>query len=167
MADIKLKLAASASLTLGLASLATDSSQLAGRQSTAVDNTSNLYLDYLVSGKIKMGTSPTAGKAVEVYLYGALNDTPAYPDQITGSDGNVTMTTRDILAACCPLLASFVTTTTTGQVLYMRPMGIAQFFGGILPPKWGLFVVHNSGVSLDSTAGNHVFSYTPVYNTLN
>ena len=51
--------AASSNLTITLASLATSSTLVVGRVSTQVDNSSNLYLDYLLSAKISTGTSLT------------------------------------------------------------------------------------------------------------
>lgn len=45
--DTKLAYGSSSNLTITLASLATDSSLLTGRESTEVDNTTNKYIDYL------------------------------------------------------------------------------------------------------------------------
>jgi hypothetical protein len=36
-------------------------------------------------------------------------------------------------------------------------------FGGELPSKVVLFIVHNTGVALNSTAGNHEVSYVGTY----
>jgi hypothetical protein len=35
----------------------------------------------------------------------------------------------------------------------------------VVPPKFVLFTVHNTGVNLNSTGGNHVFRYRGVYAT--
>ena len=59
MADLKLSYGTASDLTITLASLATDANLLTGRESAAIDNTSALVLDYLVSGKITSGTSPS------------------------------------------------------------------------------------------------------------
>jgi hypothetical protein len=32
----------------------------------------------------------------------------------------------------------------------------------VVPEKWGIYVVHNTGVNLHATAGNHEVKYTPV-----
>ena len=57
--DIKTKYPASSAdttaLTITLASLATSSTLVAGRESTAVDNSSNVDEDHLVSGQITVG----------------------------------------------------------------------------------------------------------------
>jgi hypothetical protein len=39
---------------------------------------------------------------------------------------------------------------------------VAQLFGGVLPPKWVLFVTHSTGVNSNTTAGNHVWKATGV-----
>lgn len=167
MSDIKLAYASSAAFTIGLATgpLATDANLLAGRQSTAVSNTSNKYLDYLIGGKITTGTSPTASKTIEVWAYGSVEDSPIYPDVITGSDGNVTFTSRDILANGLALIASIPTDNTSSRTYWIRPVSLLSLFG-VVPKNFGLFVVHNTGVNLHSTSGNHALYYTGVYQTV-
>lgn len=167
MADIKIKYpqsnADSVAITITLASLGSSTSW-AGRASTAVNNTSNLDLDHLVSGKFKLGTSPTVSKTVQVYAYAAqsiASGTPTYPDSITGTDAAKTMTSANVAYACLRLLWAGTTDATTGLVLEMPPTSIAQAFGSV-PPYWGVFVVHDSGVNLDSTAGNHSMQYQRV-----
>ncbi len=153
----------SVAITITLASLAS-STAWAGRASTAINNTSNLDLDHLVSGKIKLGTSPTVSKTVQVYAYAAqsiASGTPTYPDGITGSDAAKTMTSANVAYACLRFLWAGTTDATTGLVLEMPPTSIAQVFGSV-PPYWGLFVVHDSGVNLDSTGGNHSMQYQRV-----
>lgn len=150
----------SVAITITLASLGSTTTWQ-GRASTAVNNTSNLDLDHLVSGKIKLGTSPTVSKTVQVYAYAAqsiASGTPTYPDSITGSDAAKTMTSANVAYACLRLLWAGVTDATTGLVLEMPPTSLAQAFGSV-PPYWGLFVVHDSGVALDSTGGNHSMQY--------
>lgn len=166
MSSIKIDYAASSALTIALASLASDSNLLAGRQSTAWNNTSNKYLDLLIGGKISTGTSPTAGKQIEVWAYAAVNDTPTYPDAITGSDGNVTITSADIKIAALAKLEDIYTDATSSRAYWFKPRSIASLFGGELPPYGGIFVVHNTGVALHATGGNHVLSMTPVFRSV-
>lgn len=150
----------SVAITISLASLAS-STVLAGRASTAVNNTSNLDLDHMVSGKIKLGTNPTVSKSVYVYAYAAqsiVSGVPTYPDGITGIDAAKTMTSVNVGVSCLRLLWVAATDAITGLVLEMPLTSIASVYGQ-LPPYWGLFVTHDSGVALDSTNGNHVFQY--------
>ena len=163
MADIKNTYVASADVTITLAALASDTNLLAGRSSVVVDNTVNKYIDYFVAGTIKLGTSPTDAKTVEVWAWAPRDDTPTYFDTIDGTDANKTITNRDILASFMRLVASVPTKNTTGFVCPFGPVSVASLFGGVCPPKFGFFVVHNTGVALDSTGGNHAIKLTGVY----
>lgn len=163
MASIKTAYAASSNLTITLASLATSSSRLAGQESTAVDNTTNLYLDYMLSGKITTGTSPTASKTIEVGVVGLMDDS-TYPDVFDGTDSAETITSAEIKSA---IYRSFsIATTSTSNVTYpFGPISVANLFGGTLPKKFVVFVTHDTGVNLNSTSGNHQVTVTGVYAT--
>lgn len=158
MADIKDKYAAAATITISLASLATSSSKLAGQESNSVDNTSNVYIDALVSGKIRTGTSPTAGKTIEVWVYSNISDTPTYPDVFDGSDSAETITSDGVKFGCLKLMKSITIESTSARDYFIANESVAQLFG-FMPKYWGLFVTHDTGVNLDSTSGNHSFSY--------
>jgi hypothetical protein len=163
MADFKTKYPATSSvaLTLGVASLASDTNLLAGRASTAVDNTSNLDLDHLVSGVVTTGTTPTVNTTIEVWAYASYktaSGTPTYPDTITGTDANKTLTNSGTKAAALRLVASIVVSATSNVAYPFAPVSIASLFGA-MPKFWGLFVVHNTGAALNSSAGNHDFQY--------
>ena len=159
--DILGQNAASAQYALTLTSLASSSSRLAGRESTAVVNTTNDYIGYLVGGYVKAGTTPTAGQ-IDVWCYGSFNDTPSYPDAITGTDAAATMTSTPILSSGLALVGSVTTDTTTGRVYPFKPVDIALLFGAV-PTHHGLFVSHSMVAALDATSTNHKFWYTPVY----
>lgn len=153
-------------LSLNLASLADDNTNgIAGRSSGVVDNTTNLDLDHILSGFIKAGTSPTAGRTIEVWVWGAIqivSGTPSYPDGITGSDANKTFTSRNILLSGLAPVRSITVDATTGNVYPIKPTSIASCFDGVLPPYWGIFILNRTGVALDATAGNHVLCYERV-----
>lgn len=166
MSDIKQKYPASSAdtvaLTITLASLATDTNLRAGQESTAVDNRTNCDIDHLVSGKITVGTSPTAGRVIEVFAYAPISiasGTPTYPDVFDGTDSAETVTSDNVKYSCLRLLWSTTIDNTTDRVYYMPPTSVAEAFGGELPPFWGLFVVHNTGVNLNSTGGNQLLHY--------
>jgi hypothetical protein len=155
--------AADAQLTLGLASLATSSTLVAGRESTAVDNTSTKYLDYKLSGKITTGTSPSASKSIEVWVIPAINDTPTWPDVFDGADSAETVTSRDILGAVGVLAAVIPTDNTSDRTYPFCCGSVAQLFGGNCPDRFVVFVTHDTGVNLHSTAGNHEVSVQGTY----
>ncbi len=170
MSDIKIKYPATSTvaLTLGLASLADDNTNgVAGRESNAVDNSSVLDIDHLLSGKIRTGTSPTASRTIEVWVYAAISiasGTPTNPDVYDGTDSAETVTSLNVLQGALRPAATMVVDNTTGRDYFFPPISIASLFGGTLPMFWGVFIVNRTGVALDSTAGNHVLSYLRVQN---
>lgn len=165
MADVKIAYGSSSALTITLASLASDASLLAGRESDAVDNTSNKYLDYLLAGKVTMGTSPTTAKKIEVWVIGLTEDS-TYPDVFDGTDSNETPTSRDILAACGRCVAVMQIDATSNRTYWFAPVSVANAFGGALPKKFSVFVVHDGVAALHATGSNHALHITPVYNTV-
>lgn len=166
MADFKLKYPSTSTvaLTCDLASLATNTQNVftSGRESTAVDNTTNLDLDHLLSGKIRTGTSPTASRTIAVYVYSPLSissGTPTYPDVLDGTDSAETITSANVLNSMLRLAWSTTIDNTTGRDYFMPPTSVASLFGGVLPPFWGVYVAHDTAVNLDSTSGNHSLQY--------
>jgi len=165
MASIKIAYASSAALTITLASLATSATLVAGRESTAVDNTTNLYLDYMLAGKITTGTSPTTAKEIRVYVYALVEDA-TYPDVFDGTDSDETVTSTGIRDAALRLAAVIPTTADSDRTYWFGPVSVAALFGGVLPKKWGVFVTHSTGVNLNSTGGNHAIYQTGVYESV-
>jgi hypothetical protein len=166
MADLKLAYGTASDVTITLASLASDTNLLTGRESDVIDNTSLLVLDYLVSGKIAAGTSPTASRSIEVWAVGSWDGTN-WPDVFDGTESAETITSADIKASVCRFLAAMATANTTDRVYHFGPVSLAAAFGGVLPPKVVLFITHSTGVALNSTAGNHQIRLQPVYQTIN
>lgn len=165
MSNLKLAYAASSALTITLASLATSSTWLAGSESDAVDNSSNLYLDYLLAGMITVGTSPTASTEIRVYVVAMLDDS-TWPDVFDGTSSAETVTSAGVGSGFLKLAAVMpVDATTSNRAYYFGPVSVASLFGGSCPRKWVAFVTHNSAVNLHSTAGNHSLTITPVYGT--
>lgn len=165
MADIKIKYPASSAnsvaLTIGLASLASSTTRLGGRESSAVDNTTNVDLDHLLSGKIRVGTSPTVSKLIEVWAYAPIKiatGTPVYPDVLDGTDSDETLTSENVKNSALRLAWSTLIDSTSDRDYFIPPTSIAALFGE-LPPYWGIFVTHDTGVALNSTAGNHELHY--------
>ncbi len=166
MADLKLSYPAASDLTITLASLGSDTSLLTGRESATIDNTTNLYLDILVSGKITAGTSPTASRSIEVWAVGSWDGT-SWPDVFDGTDSAETITSADIKASVCRFVAAMATANVSDRTYHFGPVSLASAFGGTLPPKLVLFVTHSTGVNLNSTAGNHQIRLQPVFQTVN
>lgn len=159
-------------ITCTLASLASDTNLLIGRESTVVDNTTNVDLDHLVGGIIRLGTSPTVSKEVRVYAHAPwkiVTGTPTYTDlgsgtPLTGADAGATWQSANARDTALRLLWAGLTDAVTGRVMSMPPTSIAQAFGGMLPAFWGLWIVHNSVAALDSTGANHALHYQRIQN---
>lgn len=151
-------------VTLTAAALASDTALLAGRASTAVDNTTNQDLDHLVSGSVTAGTSPTGSTTVEVWAYSLLSvaaGVPTYPDSITGTDASKSITSANVKYGMLRLVASINVDAVTGRVYPFAPVSIAQLFGS-MPPFWGLFLVQGTGAAL----GGGSFQYERVQGQL-
>lgn len=163
--DLKLAYAASAAYTITLASLATSSTLVAGQESNSVDNSSNLYLDYLVGGKITTGTTPTTAKSINIFTVGTVDDTPTWPDVFDGTDSAETWTSVDMRNAASALLAATTTDNTSNRTYWFGPRSLANCFGGVLPKLHVLWVTHDTAVNLHATGSNHVLSYKGAYLT--
>lgn len=159
MATATLNYAASATITIAPENVASSTDFTAGVESTVIDNSTNKYVDALVSGFWTSGTTPTANTTVAVYAYAQQDDTPTYPDTLDGTSSAETITGGNINSAVRLLGTLSVTTNTSNRAYYLAPTSVAQAFGGILPQRWGLFISHNTGVNSNTTAGNHVWKY--------
>ncbi len=144
--------------TITLASLASDTNLIAGRQGTAIDNSGSTLVDALVGGKVTTGTSPTTARVIEVWAFGTYDGT-TYSAGAGASDANFSPTGEKALMR---MLASIDTDATSNHSYEWGPISVAEAFGGIMPPKWGVFFVHNTGVNLNSTGGNHEVKHIPV-----
>ena len=161
--DILSQQATSAAFTITLTGLATSSTKVAGRESTAIATDANDYLDYIVSGNITTGTNPTISKTIDVYAYGVINDTPTYPVNITGTDAAASMASENQRNSALNIFHTIFVDSTSDRTYSIKPMAISPVFGGVLPTDIGLWVVHDTAVNLNATATNHTLQYTGVY----
>lgn len=162
MANVKLAYGTEAqAITCTLASLA--SSATAGREATAIDNTSNLWIDALVAVKIKLQSgTPANDKAVYVYVAATVDAaTPTWPDAITGSDAAITFNSPLNLR-----VLGVIQAPTSAGTFIGGPWSVAAVFGGMLPEKWTIAVRNYTGCTFDATEGNHKKVYQGVYATV-
>jgi hypothetical protein len=165
MADIKIAYGSAFDLTITLASLDSDTNLLDGRSSAAIDNTTDKMLDYLISGKITTGTSPTAARSIQIWAVASFDGTN-WPDVFDGTDSDETISLANVKnSSMCRLVDELSTTATSDEDYYFSGVSIARLFGSV-PPKFVLFVTHNTGQPLHATAGNHVIRVQPVYRTV-
>jgi hypothetical protein len=148
--------ASGAAVTITLASLASSSDFTAGRQSNEVDNTTNLYDDLLVSGKVTTGSSPVSPNQINIYVAAWDAQANAYPDVITGAgDAAKTFTSANVLTGAVKVLKALLIDSTSNRTYYYSNESVAALFGGVLPQKVVFFVSQDSTVNLNATGGNH------------
>jgi hypothetical protein len=147
MADVKSKYGTSGqTLTITLNSLADD----AKRESTAVNNATNCFLDALVQVKIATNTSTdsTGDKCVYVYAYGTTDGGTTYSGNAAGTDGAFG-TDPQQLSNC--RLIGVIGAPTQNKVYESDAMSVASAFGGVLPQRWGIIVHNKTGQTLKAS----------------
>lgn len=169
MASRKIAYAASADLTVTAlnGAIASSTTWVTGWTSGTIDNTTNLYLDYLVSGKLVAESAGLTAGEVRVYVYAMMDDTN-WPDIFSagteGTEGAATVHDTNILAGHCRLLWSCPTDTTASQVYPIAKSSVAALFGGVCPSKFAIYIAHSMVAALE-TAGNQV-TIQGVYETV-
>lgn len=154
-------------LTITLASLASDTNLLVGRQSTEVVNTTTKFIDFLISGRITTGTSPTGG-TIEVWAVAAFDTLgTTYPDTVTNAGDLVRTWTNSVIKNSAAKLIYSVSPTTVNNISYpWSGISIAGLYNGTCPPRFVVYVTQSTGVALNSTASNHLIRLQPVYRTV-
>lgn len=168
-ADIKTAYGASVAATITLASLAASATFLAGRESTAIDNGVNKYLDYMIAGKFRQAATNTAAGFINVGVVGDINDTPLWPDVFDGTDSTETVATTDIYNKVVKLADVIATTATASAQYWFGPIGLAWLFNGVVPDQFVFFISHTAQTSTNAwhaTESDHGIWYTPVYTTV-
>jgi hypothetical protein len=167
MADVKTAFGTATSLTITNANLAT--SATAGWMSAAIDNTSNLYDDYLFHVELAaVNTAPANSKAIFLYAF-ALADSSASAYTSTGdgtasgSEGTLTFPDVTTLPVVAPLLG-VIPYPVQNKAINAGPFSFAAAFGfqGAAPPKLAIGMINHSGMTLSVTA----IKYRGVYFTV-
>jgi hypothetical protein len=118
------------------------------RQSAVIDNSTNLFLDALVTVKAKSASSGVSSTGtVIVYAYGTADGT-SYDGSCSGTDSAYT---PPITPVNLPIIGTL--NLNAASVTDQRTFSVAQAFGGMLPQKWGIVVYNNTGASLDASVG--------------
>lgn len=148
----------------GLTSLGTSSTWTAGYEWLVVDvaGMSPIPLDVRHDGKVRVGTTPTVNTEIRIYLI-ASEDGSTWPDVFDGTPSAETVTSEGVRDGFAKLAAIMRVDATTSNRDYPYDFSAAQTFGGTLPDTYAVFVAHNTGVNLNSTAGEHTYNYRPQY----
>lgn len=148
--DIKLVYSSVQTMTVtNLHSLA--NSATAGWQSAVVDNTANLYEDAQVFVELDFANTAAANsRAAFVYAYAGI-ETGVYTNPASGSEGTITL--PDVTAnALSVRRIGTLPYVTTDEKVENGPFSVAQAYGGILPPFWGVVIINHSGAALAASA---------------
>lgn len=145
-------------LGLTLTSLASSSTLVAGRESDVIDLTA--WRGCLVGGKFKVASSGVVAGVGELYAWGSYDDTPTPPDNITGADAALTLSSVYVKECALHLVAAVGIDTTVSQVYWFPVIDIVPLFGPVAPAACGLVFLHNSSAALSGTASDHKFWVT-------
>lgn len=164
--DIKTSYGASSALTqTNLDGLASSSTHLGGWESGAIDNTSNLYLDYRIAAKIQAESAGLAAGEIRIYLVGPLDDS-TWPDVFDGTESAETVTDTEIRDAICRVGAVTATDTTASRTYYLDVPSVRAVFNGNLPKKFVVFITQSTGAALETTGDPNQVYITGSYETV-
>lgn len=146
------KHAATTQIPISLGSLASSTAG-AGRQGDLQNNSVTRYPTIILFVKVKLGTSPTGNRQVYVHLLrGDVAGTENIKTDGCGdSDANLTVKNAQLIGTMFT-----GSSPSTGDVLQ------GDFVIDAPGPEWGVAIVHDTGVNLDATNGNHDIRYIGV-----
>jgi hypothetical protein len=156
--DGKLVYAASASVTITVGTLA--ASTTVGRESLAVDNGTNLYKDIYVTVGFNLNGTIAGGLGIVVYAAG-MEDGTHYDRPATGADAAITLVFPTNLKWLGRI--ELPAGANGGATMYYNTFPLAWKFGGIVPRKWNIALINDSGIA--ATAGSTI-TYTGVYDNI-
>lgn len=151
MATLSVSYSASSTTAITLANL----SNAAARTSLKIDNTGTKYVDAIMQVKVTNATTTGTDNAVYIYGYGSVDGT-TFATPSSGTDAAVVTTPTNL-----PLLGiiSYSNPPFSDTPLTVHISSVANVFGGILPPYWGIAIDNRTGASLVNTAANHSVTF--------
>jgi hypothetical protein len=152
-------------LTISPENLASSATFVAGVESNQIDNTTNRYDDALLDGFVTVGTTPTINTKILVFVWGAnVSLATQALDVLDGTASAETITSAGVMYGVVKqAVVLTVDSTTTDRRYGFSNISVKRALGlEVLPPFWGVFVAHNTGVNTNVTAGNHKISYVGV-----
>jgi hypothetical protein len=153
----------------GLNSLAADANLLAGWSSAGIDVKGGGMQDVLISLQVTSASANRQAGTLYVYAYAALDDTPTWPDIFSagteGAQGAATVHDTELFGSALKLVEALSFDAGNGDVQSISQRGLAQYFGGAIPPSHvALFITGNIASATNAqlaAAGNSV-TYMPV-----
>jgi hypothetical protein len=121
--------------------------------SAAVDNTTNLFLDALVSVKITTAAASTSATgSVNVYAAGTTDGGTTYGggEANMGTDHTVTLTAPPNI-----VLLGVINAVANATTYWRSALSVAQAFGGTLPDHWCLILENKTGATLTAATADY------------
>lgn len=146
MSTLNIAYGTATAITWTLDSLA--SSTTAGRECTAIDNTTTKADDYRIKIKIVYPNSAPAGEKT-LYIYAAGWDGTDYTGGLTGSDAAYTF--DDITTTPSPMKLALAGYMVQNKTRVFEISSINTVFSGVVPSKFGLVAINNSGQTLSTS----------------
>jgi hypothetical protein len=153
--DLSIKYLSAQTVTITLQGLGSTST----RQSDVISNTSNRYIDYLVSVKLA-STTGTIGGDRAAYVYALAADADGLADFTEGAS-----TADSVITLTSPPNAvriGYVSVPAANTAYRAGPFSIAAAFGGIAPARFAIAIENRSGLALSATTANFGVFVQPV-----
>lgn len=147
--------------TVGFNSLASSASQVAGAQTSAIDLTTGLQLEYIVEGLIRWNatSAPTANTVGLLYSAFSEDGTNFEGGGIITATGSGAKTLTEGEREQLTLIASMRPDASTGKIWRASATLLTGRFGRLTIPKSVVFwLTHNSGQTLHS-ASHAIYLY--------
>ena len=148
----------------------TSLANFAAREGTLVVNTTNLYMDAILSGYVTVGAAAATGNC---YILFSSSDATTVSYPATGSNASIVLPGLDSISTLTvgqqlpgTGLVYGYTIGTKGvaatTAVGFENLSVAQCFGGNLPPQWAPVLVNCQGQAFDATAGHTVINYNGI-----
>lgn len=156
MAETKVTYGADTALTV----TAWTTTLAAGEKATSAifaNGTSN-FMDVLVGGDIPTAATPVAGDSWDIYVAGEYSDTAT---DLGGGIGTAFTANSEVAEDTAYVLANMILVksisprlVTPGSALtyHWGPIGLAQFFGGVMPKNFLLLLHNDTAAALSALA---------------
>lgn len=147
----------------GITSLGSSPTLTSGYEWYVIDNTTDLAIDRLQTGTIQMAGTAYNGQ-LRIYLIPSY-DGSTWPEPFDGTPSSEAISegARDSVGK---LAWAYRAGNASASTKLSFAFSVAEVFGGFVPPKCVVFVVHSLGSSLNGTAGNHTYQDTPLFETV-
>lgn len=135
------------------------------RESTAVNNASNLFITAHVGGSIQMGTMATVGR-IGIYAYGIAYGS-VYTGRLSGTDATVVWGTTPAASDVEGYRSLFrlgivEVNNVNNKDIAFGPYDVAEKFGGTLPTGWGVAIHNDTSGSFNGTGTNNAMEFTGI-----